>query len=298
MDKKILVLGGAGFLGSHVVDALIKNNYNVIIYDIKKSKWINKKCKFYKGNILNLKKLEVLLKKVDVVYNFAGISDLTDAYKNPIKTINLNILIHAKIIELCIKNKINRYIYASSIYALSDNGSFYKCSKQAAENYLIEYNKKEKINYTILRFGSLYGPRSNYNNGLYKIIFDFIKNDRLSYFGSSKAIRNYIYVKDAAKICVEIIKENYKNKIIQITGKKSIQINQIMKKLSKLLKNKKKIEYKNLNNLNHYEKNPFTYKLDYGLKCFLKKEQKIDKCITELYNFIKNDMKVKNENQK
>ena len=64
MDKKkILVLGGAGFLGSHVVDALIKNNYNVIIYDIKKSKWINKKCKFYKGNILNLKKLEVLLKK-------------------------------------------------------------------------------------------------------------------------------------------------------------------------------------------------------------------------------------------
>ncbi len=294
--KKILVLGGAGFLGSHVVDTLIENNYNVIIYDIKRSKWVNKKCKFYKGNILNLRKLEILLKRVDVVYNFAGISDLTDAYKNPIKTINLNILVNAKIIELCIKNKINRYIYASSIYALSNNGSFYKCSKQAAENYLIEYNKKEKINYTIIRFGSLYGPRSNYNNGLYKIIYDFIKNDKLSYFGSNKTVRNYIYVKDAAKICVKVLKDYYKNKIIQITGKKSMQINQIMRKLSKLFNNKKKIEYKNLNNLNHYEKNPFTYKLDYGLKCFLNKEQNLDKSLNELYKFIKNDMNFKNEN--
>ena len=293
--KKILILGGAGFLGSHVADSLIEKSYNVIIYDIKKSKWVNKKCKFYQGNISNLKKLESLLKKVDIVYNFAGISDLMDAYKNPINTINLNILVNAKIIELCIKNKIDRYIYASSIYALSDSGSFYKCSKQAAENYLIEYNKKEKINYTILRFGSLYGPRSNYNNGLHKIIYDFIKNDKLSYFGNSNTIRNYIYVKDAAKICVEVLRDSYKNKIIQITGKKSIKINQIMKKLSKLFNNKKKIEYKNLNNLNHYEKNPFTYKLDYGLKCFLKKEQNIDKCITELYNFIKHDMNIKNE---
>ena len=266
------------------------------IESLEKSKWVNKKCKFYRGNISNLKKLESILKRVDIVYNFAGISDLTDAYKNPIKTINLNILINAKIIELCIKNKINRYIYASSIYALSNNGSFYKCSKQAAENYLIEYNKKEKIDYTILRFGSLYGPRSNYNNGLYKIIFDLIKNDRLSYFGSSKTVRNYIYVKDAAKICVKVLNKKYKNKIIQITGKKSVQINQIMKKLSKLFNNKKKIEYKNLNSLNHYEKNPFTYKLDYGLKCFLKKEQNLDKCITELYKFIKKDINIKNEN--
>ncbi len=70
--KKILILGGAGFLGSHVADSLIEKSYNVIIYDIKKSEWVNKKCKFYQGNISNLKKLETLLKKVDIVYNFAG----------------------------------------------------------------------------------------------------------------------------------------------------------------------------------------------------------------------------------
>ena len=75
-----------------------------------------------------------------------------------------------------------------------------------------------------------------------------------------------------------------------------MQINQIMKKLSKLFNNKKKIEYKNLKNLNHYEKNPFTYKLNYGLKCFLKEEENLDKCITELYNFIKHDISNKNEN--
>ena len=137
LKNKILVLGGAGFIGSHVVDALIEKKFNVIIYDKKKTNWISKKHKFYKGNISNLHQVDKLLKKVNIVYNFAGVSDLSDAHKNPLDTINYNILTNAKIIELCIKNKIKRYIYASSIYALSNQGSFYKCSKQAAENYLI-----------------------------------------------------------------------------------------------------------------------------------------------------------------
>ncbi len=289
--KNILVLGGSGFIGSHVVDTLVLKKFNVIVYDLKKSKWINKNCKFLKGNISNFKLIDRLLKKVNVVYNFAGVSDLTDAHNDPIKTINFNILANSKIIELCIKNKVQRYIYASSIYALSDKGSFYKCSKQAAENYLIAYNRKNKINYTILRFGSLYGPRSNYNNGLYKIIHDFIIKKKLSYFGNKKTVRNYIYVKDAAKICVEVLKNKYKNKIIGVTGRKSIRIYKVMNLLSKLFKTTKKIEYKNLNSLNHYTSNPYTYKLDYGFNCFLKKDQNFDKAILELYNCVKKDLK-------
>lgn len=289
--KNILVIGGSGFIGSHLVDTLVSKNFNVIVFDLKKSKWLNEDCIFHKGNISNLKLINRLIKKVDIVYNFAGVSDLSDAHKNPIKTIDLNILANAKIIELCIQNKIQRYIYASSIYALSDKGSFYKCSKQAAENYLIAYSRKNKINYTILRFGSLYGPRSNYNNGLYKIIHDFIIKNKLSYFGNKKTVRNYIYVKDAAKICVEVLKNKYKNKIIGVAGKKSIKIYKVMNILSKLFKNTKKIEYKNQDSLNHYTSDPYTYKLDYGFNCFLKKDQNFDMAILELYKCVKNDLK-------
>lgn len=289
VNKKIniLVIGGSGFIGSHVVDQLVKKNFNVFVFDLVIPQYKNKKAIYIKQNIKNLKALGRVIKKCSVVYNFAGIGDIDIAYNNPISTIENNILINSKIIELCIKYKINRFVYASSIYALSDKGGFYRCSKQAAENYLIEYGKKNKINYTILRFGSLYGPRSGSNNGLYKIINNYYKSKKLSYFGTKLTKRNYIYVVDAAKICSEIIIKKYKNKIVQVTGKQKIYIFQVMKILSKILNYKKTIFYQNLNSPSHYENNPYTYKIDYGVKKYIKNEKKIDLGLNELVKIVK-----------
>ena len=128
------------------------------------------------------------------VYNFAGIADLDYGASQPIKSVEQNILATVNMLNLCRKYKIKRFVYASTIYVYSSKGGFYRCSKQAAENYIEEFNKKFKINYTILRYGSLYGPGASPNNGLSKIILNSIKRKKIIYEGGPNTIREYIHV--------------------------------------------------------------------------------------------------------
>ena len=167
---KILVTGGSGFLGSHVADELTKNGHKVIIYDLLKSKWLKKNQKFLLGNITDTKKLSRLMSKVDIVYNFAALGDLDKARFMPIETINFNILSLVNMLKLSKKFKIKRFVQASSVYADSEEGGFYGRSKRAAEDYMVEFDKTFTLPYTILRFGSLYGPRADNNNGIKKLI--------------------------------------------------------------------------------------------------------------------------------
>ena len=167
---KILVTGGSGFLGSHVADELTKYGHKVIIYDLLKSKWIKKNQKFIKGNITDTKKLSRLISETDIVYNFAALGDLDKARFMPIETVNYNILSLVNMLKLSKKFKIKRFVQASSVYADSEEGGFYGRSKRAAEDYMVEFDKTFTLPYTILRFGSLYGPRADDNNGIKKLI--------------------------------------------------------------------------------------------------------------------------------
>ena len=85
----------------------------------------------------------------------------------------------ANILKSCVLGKVKKYILASSIYADSSQGGFYRVSKQASELMTAEYGKVFKLKYTILRYGSIYGPRSNLNNGLFKIVYDAVKKKKL-----------------------------------------------------------------------------------------------------------------------
>ena len=120
-----------------------------------------------------------LTKKIDVVYNFAAVADIQEAYDDPIKTFKINIIGSAYILKSCVANKVKKYILASSIYANSSQGGFYRVSKQSSELMTAEYSKVFNLSFTILRFGSIYGPRSNLNNGLLKIVYDAIKKKKL-----------------------------------------------------------------------------------------------------------------------
>ena len=83
------------------------------------------------------------ISKHNIIFNFAGVSDLDEALSNPIKSIKFNILANAQILDLCVKYKIIRYVYSSSIYANSTEGGFYRCSKLAAEQYINEFSKSK-----------------------------------------------------------------------------------------------------------------------------------------------------------
>jgi UDP-glucose 4-epimerase len=262
---KIVVLGGSGFLGSHVAEQLSKKGHKVTIFDKRKSKWLRSDQKMLIGDIFNYNALENTIKKNEIVYNFAALSDLNKAMHEPLSCAKINILGTVQALNLCRKYKIKRFIQASSIYATSSQGSFYSCSKRAAEDYLVEFNKSYKLNYTILRFGSIYGLRSDKSNGIRKILDKAILQKKIIYLGNKKAVRKYINVLDAAKGCVEILKDRYKNKCVVLTGKKSIKINELLKFLAKLLNINSKIIYKDeKGNIGHYIKTPSLYRAKKG----------------------------------
>lgn len=280
---KILVTGGSGFLGSHVADELTRNGHKVIIYDLVKSKWIKKKQKIVVGNIMNFKKISKLIKNVDIVYNFAALGDMDKARIKPVETVKFNILSLVNILKLSKKYKIKRFIQASSIYANSEEGGFYGKSKRAAEDYVLEFNRTFKLPYTILRFGSLYGPRADNNNGIKKLIKSAKIKKRIIYRGNKLAVRRYIHVENAAQLSVKILSSKYKNKILTITGKKRIKVIQLIDFLCKKFNLKKNQNiFLNEKNSAHYKDKPTPVKRRDGINIFAKKEKKFKDSVNKL----------------
>ena len=284
---KIIVTGGSGFLGSHVADELSKRGHEVTIFDKKKSKWIKPEQKMYIGDILNAKDLENVINGADVVFHFAALADIDKALKNPIETANINISGTVLALELSHKYKIKRFVHASTIYVNSKEGGFYRCSKKAAEDYVEEYQNTRDLNYTVLRFGSLYGERSDNSNGVTSIINRAINTDEVSYSGSKNSVREYIHIKDAAKASVDILKEKFKNKHVILTGKKRIKVYDLLKKLAKILKISKNIKFIDKKLLGHYTISPFTYKPKIGKKFIFNSNIDFEKGLLALVKILK-----------
>lgn len=282
---KILVIGGEGFIGKRVSKVLSNHGHQITIFDKKKSEVRNFKTNYVFGDIRNIKLLKKAIKGQQIVFNFAALSDIDLARNRPSESITLNILAVSNILKICAEEKITRFIQASSIYALSEEGGFYASSKRAAEDYILEFKKSLDINYTILRFGSLYGQGAEKNNGISRILNLAKKNKKILYRGSKQATRRYINVDDAAKLCLKILNKRYINKIINITGKKIIKIQDILNFVAKKLKIKKhNIIYKNEKNTGHYIKQPTFLKPRPSKNIFLNNEKNIFQELLGLIN--------------
>lgn len=168
---------------------------------------------------------------------------------------------------------------------MSDEGGFYAISKRSSEEYIEEFSRVFGLNYTILRFGTIYGEGADHNNGLKKLIESAIKFRKIIYNGSSKAKRKFIYVKDLAILSNQILKDKYKNKIIVLTGKKTIKITKVINFIANYFGIKKnKIIYKNIKNSNHYIIKPSLKKIKKGVNLFLKKEENFKIKLINLIN--------------
>jgi UDP-glucose 4-epimerase len=289
---KVLVIGGSGFLGSHLVDSLLLKKNSVTVLDLDKSNWLSKNQKFIKADITNLKDVLKFTKGFDVIYHCAGLADLDKASKDPLKTVTANILGTVNILEACKTNKIKKFIFASTIYVKSLRGGFYRCSKEACENYIKEYSNIYNLKYTILRYGSIYGPRSGLENGLYKIIYRALKTKKVVYNGNENTIREYVHVKDVADISRDIINKRFDNSTIVLTGQETLKVKDLLIMIKEILGSNYKIQYskKNLNSMekiNHYISTPYSYKEDFTKK--IKSNQYVDmgQGIVDLINFIK-----------
>jgi len=284
---KAVVFGGSGFLGSFVADNLMDKGYDVVIFDTKESMHLKPAQEMVIGDILNIDAVKSVVKGAEVVYNFAGIADIDEASKRPLETIKQNILGNAHILDALKDEKIERYVFASTVYVYSEAGSFYKSSKQAAELYIEDYSKKYGIPYTILRYGSLYGPRANGTNPIHALLKKVLTEKKISYWGNGDEIREYIHVEDAARCSVEILDKNFVNQNVIIAGHHPIKSKELLTMINEILGSKLEIEFRRENSDIHYQITPYSFNPRIGRKYvssyYLDMGQGLLQCIEELH---------------
>ena len=265
--KKAVVVGGSGFIGSHVADCLSDDGYQVTIYDFVKSLWFRESQEMVIGDILDDKALKQVIKGADVVYNFAGLANLDQAVNQPINTAKINILGNLNVLEACRIHNVKRFIYASTMYVYSREGSFYRCSKQSSEHYVEEYQRVYGLDYTILRYGSLYGPRADDTNGIFSIISSALKTGKVQYKGDIESMREYIHVYDAARASASILDESFKNESIILTGQEQMSLNNLLKMIAEILNYKDdSVEFIEGKYSGHYVRTPYSYQPKLGRK--------------------------------
>lgn len=266
-EKKIVtVIGGSGFLGSHVCDQLSEAGYHVRIYDRTESKWKRPDQEMILGDLLDKDKLDEAISNSEIVYNFAALADLNEALNQPIKTVEVNILGNVYVLDACKKNGVKRFIYASTVYVQSRDGGFYRCSKQASEHYVEEFQKVYNLDYTILRYGSLYGPRADSSNGLLRIIREALGSGVVRYKGSPDTLREYIHVEDAAKASVKAIDEDFKNQNVVLTGQEPMRVFDLLKMIAEILGIPNAVEFVENEYAGHYIRTPYAYQPKPGRK--------------------------------
>ncbi len=259
--KKVVIFGGSGFLGSYVADELTRRDYNVTIADITPSKYIQKNQNFIKVDILDIKNIESIIKDADVVYNFVAIANLDEAIHDPINAMNINVMGNLNLLEACRKNgNIKRFVYASSAYALSNQGSFYGISKQSSEKLTEEYYKRYGLKYTVIRYGSLYGERASHNNYIYNLLSEAIEIGELNYKGDGEDLREYIHAADAAKLSVDILEDTqYENEHIILTGIEKLKRIELLTMINEIMQNKLSVNQISDDNMGHYKITPYTF---------------------------------------
>ena len=265
----VTVVGGSGFLGSHVVDQLCEAGHHARIFDKVASPWKHPDHEMVVGDVLDFDLLNKTVAGSDVVYNFAALADLDEASNQPIETIQTNILGNAQILEACRLNGVKRFIFASTVYVHSREGGFYRCSKQAAEHYVEEYQRVYNLNYTILRYGSLYGPRADNNNGLLRIVRSALETGVVRYQGSPDALREYIHVEDAARASLVAIGDDFCNQSIVLTGQEPMRVSDLLKMLSEILGITEEVEVLEGKHSGHYVRTPYNYQSKLGRKYVL-----------------------------
>ena len=267
MTGKVVVVGGSGFIGSHVADCLSDNGYQVTIFDHIHSTWLREDQDMVVGDVLDTEALERTIEGAKFVYNFAALADLNQALDKPIETATINILGNLNVLEACRIHKVERFVYASTVYVYSREGSFYKCSKQSSEQYVEEYQKVYDLDYTIMRYGSLYGPRADDTNGIYRIVKLALETGKVEYKGNIESMREYIHVGDAARASISILDQAFKNESIIVTGQEPMRVFDLLKMLAEILDiPEDSVEFVEEPYNAHYIRTPYAYQPKLGRK--------------------------------
>ena len=260
--KKVLVTGGAGFIGSHLVDFLLEKNYDVAVIDnlsAGKKEFVDSRVKFYEKNILEDIDFIFKKEKPEIVIHAAAQVMLRESIKNPIYDAKINILGTINILEACKKNRVKKIIYTSTGGARVGEPEYlpvdekhpinpsspYGISKHTAEHYIQIYSQLDWLESLIFCFGNVYGPRDNSKTG--RVISSFIEKminrESPTIFGDGNQTRDFIYVKDLAEFIINSFEKKSEHRLFHLANGVQVSINEIFYKLKKILNFSEKVNY-------------------------------------------------------
>ena len=265
-ENYVLVYNGELYNHRDIRETLENKGYQVVLFDAKPSKYKSKDQIEHIGDILSFKDISLAMDGCSSVYHFAAQADIGASSKIPTDTIMSNIIGTQNVLEAAIKNKLERFVFSSTIYVYSNLGSFYRVSKQASEKIVEEYHREFGLDYTILRYGSLYGPRSNEFNFISNALLQALKEKKIVRRGDGEEIREYIHVKDAARLSVDALNEKYINQHLIITGNQQIRVKDLLVMIREIFNGEIEIKMDGEEDLHHYEITPYSFRPEIARK--------------------------------
>lgn len=297
--KKVLVTGGSGFLGHHIVKELCSQGIETVVYDTVESNYINDDLNtglvhFDKGDIRDITTLDSAMEGCDTVFHTAAIANIDDTIKRPVDTMDINVMGTVNCLEAARNQNIERFVYASSVYVAGNRGSFYRVSKQTGESLCKTYSEEFKLNYTTIRYGSLYGREPNHWNFLYTVLTKLLTEKEFTYYASPDAMREYIHINDAARETVNIAQSSeFRNKAVLITGHQKMSMREFFDMIQEILGETLKINYVNDDKHNHYKITPYSFEPDIpfriNLSTYIDISEGVLDCAKEVQNEIESN---------
>jgi UDP-glucose 4-epimerase len=223
--KRILVTGGSGFVGGYVLRHLRSCGYDVTNFDCADDKQDN--CLFIRGSILDFDAVQRAVNQSDIVFHFAGFSNINLVKANPRSCIELNIMGTTNVLEAIRKKGTGKLVFASSVYVHDNYGHFYTTSKRASELICENYRDLYGLPIAILRLGTVYGEKSRHEDVVSIFSQKAVNDGSISIHGSGKQIRHFIHGEDVAAACEKLIAAYDLNGTFVISAKRGISIREL-----------------------------------------------------------------------
>lgn len=249
---KIIVAGGSGFIGSHVVDVLLDQGHEVTIYDLEAPRY-GQSCAFIRGDTRDIDRMVQVFGSGDIVYMLAAEANVNRFYESPVFSNDITSCATLAVLEAARRAGVARVLFASTewIYgSLPEEGEdkitedtpcasnpdhIYTSSKIAAELFCRNYHRLYGVNFTIMRYGIPFGERARPETVTPIFIRRIARGEPITIHGDGSQSRQFVYVKDLARGNVACLQPPAENQVFNLNGQKRISVIQIVRTLEKIL---------------------------------------------------------------
>jgi len=254
---KIALIGGSGFIGSATSRLLEVHGHDFTIIDKRKTK-VGSKSIYC--NVLDSRRIQQVLKGFDIVYMFAAISNSHDNRREPVHSIDTNVMGLTNVLNACVANNVKRIVFCSSVWVYSTSpcstvheetpldinlaNHIYTSTKMSGEMLVRAYHSMFGLDYTIVRYGPAYGPGANLETALSTFFSKVKNNEPITIYGDGEQFRNFMHVTDHARANLAVLNDKCTNEVINFDGSDPISLNNIIQFIEQKTGSSIKAKYK------------------------------------------------------